>query len=40
VAQTIAFAVTRPAHVNIDRIVLRPRAQHSTMRVHREDREG
>ena len=36
VAETIAFAVSRPAHVNIDQIVLRPRAQHSTMRVHRE----
>ncbi len=36
VAETIAFAVSRPSHVNIDQIVLRPRAQHSTMRVHRE----
>ena len=36
VAETIAFAVSRPAHVNIDQIVLRPRAQHSTLRVHRE----
>ncbi len=37
VAETIAFAVSRPANVNIDQIVLRPRAQHSTMRVHREN---
>ena len=36
VAEVIAFAVSRPAHVDIDQIVLRPRAQHSTMRVHRE----
>lgn len=36
VAEVIAFAVSRPAHVNIDQIVVRPRAQHSTPRVHRE----
>jgi NADP-dependent 3-hydroxy acid dehydrogenase YdfG len=27
--------VTRPAHVNIDEIVLRPRAQASQFKVHR-----
>jgi NADP-dependent 3-hydroxy acid dehydrogenase YdfG len=36
VAEVIAFAVTRPSHVNIDQIVLKPRDQHSAMRAHRE----
>jgi NADP-dependent 3-hydroxy acid dehydrogenase YdfG len=35
VADTIAFAVTRPAHVNIDQIVLKPRDQASATRAHR-----
>lgn len=35
VADVIAFAATRPSHVNLDKIVLKPRAQHSAMRVHR-----
>ncbi|MGH3799790.1 MAG: SDR family oxidoreductase [Pseudonocardiaceae bacterium] len=35
VAEVIAFAVTRPAHVNLDLIVLKPRAQHSAMRSAR-----
>jgi NADP-dependent 3-hydroxy acid dehydrogenase YdfG len=35
VADTIAFAVTRPPHVNIDRIELKPRAQASATRAHR-----
>ncbi|HEX6341653.1 SDR family NAD(P)-dependent oxidoreductase [Umezawaea sp.] len=35
VADTIAFAVTRPSHVNLDQIVLRPRDQASATRVHR-----
>jgi NADP-dependent 3-hydroxy acid dehydrogenase YdfG len=35
VAEVIVFAVTRPAHVNLDLIVLKPRAQHSAMRIHR-----
>ena len=35
VAEVIAFAVTRPSHVNLDLIVVKPRAQHSAMRVHR-----
>ncbi|GEL17990.1 SDR family NAD(P)-dependent oxidoreductase [Pseudonocardia asaccharolytica] len=38
VAETIVFAATRPAHVNIDQIVLKPRDQASAMRAHR--REG
>ncbi|MFD1719741.1 SDR family oxidoreductase [Georgenia deserti] len=36
VADVIAFALTRPAHVNLDRIILRPRAQASNTLVHRE----
>ncbi|NUT46207.1 MAG: SDR family NAD(P)-dependent oxidoreductase [Saccharothrix sp.] len=35
VADVIAFAVTRPSHVNLDTIVLKPRAQASASRVHR-----
>ncbi|GLZ38243.1 SDR family NAD(P)-dependent oxidoreductase [Actinokineospora sp. NBRC 105648] len=35
VAEVIAFAVTRPAHVNLDQIVLKPRAQASATRAHR-----
>ena len=36
VADTIAYAATRPSHVNIDQIVLKPRAQAGAMRAHRE----
>ena len=36
VAEVIAFAATRPPHVNLDQIVLKPRAQYSGSRVHRE----
>ncbi|QJY45242.1 SDR family NAD(P)-dependent oxidoreductase [Pseudonocardia broussonetiae] len=36
VADVIAFAATRPSHVNLDQIVLKPRAQASAMRAHRE----
>ncbi|GAB3455218.1 SDR family NAD(P)-dependent oxidoreductase [Actinophytocola sediminis] len=36
VADTIVFAATRPAHVNIDQITLKPRAQASATRAHRE----
>ncbi|NBE95857.1 SDR family NAD(P)-dependent oxidoreductase [Nonomuraea sp. KC401] len=35
VAEAIAWAVTRPAHVNIDRLVIRPRAQAAQHRIHR-----
>lgn len=35
VADVAVFAATRPAHVNLDQIVLKPRAQHSAMRAHR-----
>jgi NADP-dependent 3-hydroxy acid dehydrogenase YdfG len=36
VAETVVFVATRPAHVNIDQIVLKPRAQASATRAHRE----
>ena len=36
VADVIAFAATRPAHVNLDQIVLKPRAQASAARAHRD----
>ncbi|MET9425143.1 SDR family oxidoreductase [Streptomyces sp. NPDC006540] len=36
VADTITWAVTRPPHVNIDLLVVRPRAQASNSKVHRE----
>lgn len=35
VADVITFAVTRPAHVNLDTIVIKPRDQHSAARAHR-----
>lgn len=35
VAEVITFAVTRPAHVNLDLIVVKPRDQYSAMRTHR-----
>ncbi|MDQ4119675.1 MAG: SDR family oxidoreductase [Actinomycetota bacterium] len=36
VADVISFAATRPSHVNLDQIVLKPRAQASGSRAHRE----
>ncbi|MER5545875.1 SDR family NAD(P)-dependent oxidoreductase [Streptomyces sp. NPDC002589] len=36
VAETITWTVTRPSHVNVDLLVLRPRAQASNTKVHRE----
>ncbi|MDH6217836.1 SDR family oxidoreductase [Streptomyces pseudovenezuelae] len=36
VAETVTWAVTRPSHVNVDLLVLRPRAQASNTKVHRE----
>jgi NADP-dependent 3-hydroxy acid dehydrogenase YdfG len=35
VADTVCWAVTRPSHVNVDLLVLRPRAQASNYKVHR-----
>jgi NADP-dependent 3-hydroxy acid dehydrogenase YdfG len=36
IADLIAFAATRPQHVNIDRLVVRPIAQAAQYKVHRE----
>lgn len=36
VADCIAWAVTRPSHVNVDLIVVKPRAQARATKVHRE----
>jgi NADP-dependent 3-hydroxy acid dehydrogenase YdfG len=36
VADTVAWAVTRPSHVNVDLLVLRPRAQAAQHKVFRE----
>ena len=35
VAETIAFVMGRPSHVNIDQLVLKPRDQATGMRAHR-----
>jgi NADP-dependent 3-hydroxy acid dehydrogenase YdfG len=35
VAEMIAFSVSRPPHVNLDLIVMKPRDQHSGMRAYR-----
>lgn len=35
IADVITFAVTRPPHVNLDLIVVKPREQHSAMRASR-----
>jgi NADP-dependent 3-hydroxy acid dehydrogenase YdfG len=35
VAEVVAFAVTRPSHVNLDQIVMKPRAQASATRTYR-----
>ena len=36
IADCIAFVATRPQHVNIDRLVVRPIAQAAQHKVHRE----
>ena len=36
VADTVAWAVTRPSHVNVDLLVVRPRAQAAQHKTHRE----
>lgn len=36
VADAVTWAVTRPAHVNVDLMVLRPRAQAAQHKVHRQ----
>ncbi|MFL6114844.1 MAG: SDR family NAD(P)-dependent oxidoreductase [Catenulispora sp.] len=35
IADCVAWAVTRPPHVNVDLLVVRPRAQASNFKVHR-----
>jgi NADP-dependent 3-hydroxy acid dehydrogenase YdfG len=35
IAEVIAFAMSRPSHVNIDQIVVKAREQHSASRLHR-----
>ena len=35
VADAVAWVVTRPAHVNVDELVIRPRAQAAQHKVHR-----
>jgi NADP-dependent 3-hydroxy acid dehydrogenase YdfG len=37
VADVIEFVVTRPSHMNIDQVVLKPRQQASAMRAHRRE---
>lgn len=37
IAECIGWVATRPAHVNIDRMVVRPRAQAANHKVHREN---
>ena len=37
VADCIAWALTRPHHVNVDLMVVRPRAQAAQHKVHREE---
>jgi NADP-dependent 3-hydroxy acid dehydrogenase YdfG len=36
IADCVAFAVTRPAHVDVDLLVVRPIAQAAAHKVHRE----
>ena len=35
IADVVGWVATRPAHVNIDEIVIRPRAQAAQHKVHR-----
>ena len=37
IADCVAFVATRPHHVNIDRLVVRPLAQAAQHKVHREN---
>lgn len=39
VADAVAWVVTRPSHVNIDELVIRPRAQAAQHKVHRVDQD-
>lgn len=40
VADAVAWIATRPSHVNVDRLVIRPRAQAAQHKVHRVSAEG
>ena len=40
IADAVTWAVTRPAHVNVDLMVLRPRAQAAQHKVYRETADG
>jgi NADP-dependent 3-hydroxy acid dehydrogenase YdfG len=40
VAEVIAFALTRPAHVDIDYIAVKPTAQATATVVHRSSESG
>lgn len=40
VAEIVAFAVSRPSHVNLDQVVVRPRDQATSTRVFRHNRPG
>lgn len=35
IAEIVGFVASRPSHVNLDQIVVKPRDQHSAMRAHR-----
>ena len=37
IADAITWVATRPSHVNVDELVIRPRAQAAQHKVHRED---
>lgn len=37
VAEIVGFVASRPSHVNLDQIVVKPRDQHSAMRAHRAE---
>jgi NADP-dependent 3-hydroxy acid dehydrogenase YdfG len=37
IADAVAWIATRPSHVNIDQLVIRPRAQAAQHKVHRVD---
>jgi NADP-dependent 3-hydroxy acid dehydrogenase YdfG len=39
IADCVAFAVTRPPHVDVDLLVVRPIAQAASYKVHREPRK-
>jgi NADP-dependent 3-hydroxy acid dehydrogenase YdfG len=36
IAEAIVWMATRPAHVNVDLLVIKPRAQAAPHKVHRE----